>query len=108
MQKRERFQNNQIVELIYKNSLHLAEYIGTGIRIHNNKNTQSYIFLVHTNRGTNEISYPIDSISEYHISEPSQRLINKSKKQLKQLQAGVISVGGILEKLGKINQKIHE
>jgi len=104
------FQINQLLEIKYKGT-HLAEYVGDGTRIHNNINDDCYIFNIFTSRGTLEYSVPKESISEKlknkDIQDPSKRTINKFKKQLKQLQNGVISVGSILEKLGKINQNIH-
>lgn len=105
------FQPSELVELTYNHSKHLAEFIGEGLRIHNNANTASYLFLIHTSKGTVEHSFPKNEISgklkNKEISEPSSRTVNKYKKQLKQLQTGTISVGGILEKLGKVNQEIH-
>lgn len=105
------FQPSELVEITFNKSKHLAEFIGEGLRIHNNANTESFLFLIHTSKGTIEHSFPKDEISDKlknkEISEPSLRTINKYKKQLKQLQTGTISVGSILEKLGKVNQKIH-
>jgi len=106
------FQPSELVELSFQNSKHLGEYIGTGLRIHNNANTNCFLFSIHTSKGSVEHSIPeneiLTKLKNKDISEPTSRTINKYKKQLKQLQYGTISVGGILEKLGKINQNIHD
>ncbi len=105
------FQPFQLLEIKFKDSAHLGEFIGEGLRIHNNENTDCFLFSIHTYKGTVEHSIPKSEIStklkNKDIMDPSKRTVNKFKKQLVQLQTGTISLGGILEKLGKINQNIH-
>lgn len=101
----------QLVEIDYQGGKHLGEFIGEGTRIHNNQNVECFIFLIHTYSGIVEYSIPKREIStkleNKEIISPTSRTINKYKKQLKRLQKGTISVGGILEKLGKVNQNIY-
>ena len=104
------FQPNQLLEINH-HGYHLAEFIDNGIRIHNNKNELSYIFNLYTSDGIIEYSIPHNKLKIFleqnKLRNPSKRTINKFKKKLKKLQSGVISIGMILEKLGKINQDIH-
>jgi len=104
------FQPQQLLEINYK-GYHLAEFIGTGVRIHNNQNEESYIFNLYTSNGIIEYSIPCNEVNLFLeqdiIRDPSKRTINKFKKRLKELQNGAVSIGLALEKLGKINQNIH-
>jgi len=104
------FQPRQLLEINH-NGYHLAEFIGIGMRIHNNKNEESYIFNLYTSNGVIDYSIPYNKLNLFLnqniIRDPSKRTINKFKKRLKELQNGVNSIGLVLEKLGKINQNIH-
>jgi len=95
----EEFQKGQILELKYKNKIHLAVFKGKEIRI-DRANSECYVFHIHTSRGIKEEAF----INIPTYKEPSTRTINFFKNKLLNLFEGVNSIGMVLEQLGKITQ----